>query len=328
VLEESKIKEDWILEVSPIFIGIDVSKARLDIAMRPLSEKESVSNDKAGIEALVKHLGKIQPALIVLEATGGIERSVTCALASAELPVVVVNPRQVRDFAKATGQLAKTDSIDALVLARFAEAVRPALRPLPDEVTLELRALIARRRQITEMIVAERNRLSAAPKSVRKRIDAHIRWLEAELHRADNDLDHSIRHSPIWKDTEDLLRSVPGIGPVISRTLLAELPELGQLNRKQIAALVGIAPLNCDSGTLRGRRSIWGGRATVRAALYMAALVASKRNAAIRAFYKRLRNTGKAPKVALVACMRKLLTILNAMIKHKTRWSENICQNS
>lgn len=316
------------MEVSPIFIGIDVSKARLDIAMRPLGEKESVSNDKAGIEALVKRLGKIQPALIVLEATGGVERSVTCALASAELPVVVVNPRQVRDFAKATGQLAKTDSIDALVLARFAEAVRPAVRPLPDEVTLELRALIARRRQITEMIVAERNRLSAASKSVRKRIDAHLRWLEAELDRADHDLDHSIRQSPIWQENENLLRSVPGIGPVISRTLLAGLPELGQLNRKQIAALVGIAPLNRDSGTLRGRRSIWGGRATVRAALYMAALVASRRNAAIRAFYKRLRNTGKAPKVALVACMRKLLTILNAMIKHKTRWSENICQTS
>lgn len=328
MLEESKIKEDWILEGSPIFIGIDVSKARLDIAMRPLGEKESVSNDQAGIEALVKRLGKIQPALIVLEATGGVERCVTCALASAELPVVVVNPRQVRDFAKATGQLAKTDSIDALVLARFAEAVRPALRPLPDEITLELRALIARRRQITEMIVAERNRLSAASKSVRKRIDAHLRWLETELDRADKDLDHSIRQSPIWRENEDLLRSVPGIGPVISRTLLAGLPELGQLNRKQIAALVGIAPLNRDSGTLRGRRSIWGGRATVRAALYMAALVASRRNAAIRAFYKRLRNTGKAPKVALVACMRKLLTILNAMIKHKTRWSENICQTS
>jgi transposase len=316
------------LEVSPIFVGIDVSKARLDIATRSSGESESVANDKTGIQTLVKRLGEIQPALIVLEATGGVERGVTRALASAELPVVVVNPRQVRDFAKATGQLAKTDSIDALVLARFAEAVRPALRPLPDEITLELRALIARRRQITEMIVAERNRLSGASKSVRKRIDAHIRWLEAELDRADNDLDQSIRQSPIWKENEDLLRSVPSIGPVISRTLLAELPELGQLNRKQIAALIGIAPLNRDSGTLRGHRAIWGGRATVRAALYMAALVASRRNAVIRAFYKRLRNAGKAPKVALVACMRKLLTILNSMIKHKTRWSENILQST
>ena len=314
------------MEVSPIFVGIDVSKARLDIAIRPSGENESVTNDKAGIEALIKRLGEIQPALIVLEATGGIERGLTRALTSAELPIVVVNPRQVRDFAKATGQLAKTDSIDAVVLARFGEAVRPALRPLPDEVTLELRALIARRRQITEMMVAERNRLSGASKSVRKRIDAHIRWLESELQRADKDLDQSIRQSPIWQANEDLLKSVPGIGPVVSRTLLAELPELGTLNRKQIAALVGIAPLNRDSGTLRGRRTIWGGRASVRAVLYMAALVASRRNAVIRAFYKRLRNAGKAPKVALVACMRKLLTILNAMIKHKTRWSENILQ--
>ena len=311
------------MEESSIFIGIDVSKARLDVAIRPSGESESVANDKTGIKALVKHLGEIQPALIVLEATGGVERQLTCALASAELPVVVVNPRQVRDFAKATGQLAKTDAIDAVVLARFAETVRPVLRPLPDEVTLELRALIARRRQITEMMVAERNRLRGASQSVTKRIDAHIRWLEAELQRADKDLDQSIRQSPIWQENEDLLRSVPSIGPVISRTLLAELPELGQLNRKQIAALVGIAPLNWDSGTWRGRRAIWGGRASVRAILYMAALVASRHNTVMRVFYKRLRDAGKAPKVALVACMRKLLTIVNAMIKHKTRWSEN-----
>lgn len=310
------------MEATPIFVGIDVSKARLDVAMRPTGERESVANDKAGIKALVKRLAEIQPAWIVLEATGGLERQVTYALVSADLPVVVVNPRQVRDFAKATGQLAKTDTIDALVLAHFAQAVRPALRPLPDAVTLEFRALIARRRQITEMIVAERNRLGTASKAVRKRIEAHILWLEAELDRAEKDLDQSIRQSPIWQENQDLLRSVPGIGPVISRTLLAELPELGKLNRQQIAALVGIAPLNRDSGTFKGRRGIWGGRATVRAALYMAALVASRRNAVIRTFYKRLRNGGKAPKVALVACMRKLLTILNAMIKHKTRWSE------
>jgi len=311
-----------------MFIGIDVSKARLDIAMRPSGESESVANDKAGIEALVKRLGEIQPALIVLEATGGMERQLSGALGGAGLPVVVVNPRQVRDFAKATGQLAKTDSIDALVLAHFAEAVRPVVRPLPDEVTLELRALTSRRRQITEMIVAERNRIANASKAVKKRIDAHIRWLEAELARADKDLDQSIRQSPIWRENEDLLRSVPSIGPVVSRTLLAELPELGKLNRKQIAALVGIAPLNRDSGTFRGHRGIWGGRATVRAALYMAALVASRRNSVICAFYKRLRDAGKAPKVALVACMRKLLTILNAMIKHKTRWSEITLQTS
>ena len=295
---------------------------------RPSGESASFSNDELGIKPLVNRLGEIQPTLIVLEATGGIERQLVRALVSAELPVVVVNPRQVRDFAKASGQLAKTDAIDAMVLARFAEAIRPTVRPLPDESLLELRALIARRRQLTEMIVAERNRLTAASKSVRKRINTHIRWLEAELGRAEKDLDQSIRQSPIWKENEDLLRSVPGIGPVISRTLLAELPELGQLNRKQIAALVGIAPLNRDSGTLRGRRTIWGGRATVRAALYMAALVASRRNAVIRDFYKRLRNTGKAPKVALVACMRKLLTLLNAMIKHRTCWAEIAIQTS
>jgi len=316
------------LEAIAIFVGIDVSKARLDVAVRPWGQSESVTNDEAGIKSLVKRLGEIQPALIVLEATGGVERQLTRALVNAELPVVVINPRQVRDFAKATGQLAKTDSIDALVLARFAEAVRPALRPLPDEVTLELRGLIARRRQLTEMIVAERNRLGGASKTVRKRIDAHVRWLEAELQRADGDLDQSIRQSPIWQEKEDLLRSIPGIGPVISRTLLAELPELGGLNRKQIASLVGIAPLNRDSGTLRGRRAIWGGRASVRAALYMAALVASRRNSVISVFYKRLRTAGKAPKVALVACMRKLLTIINSMINHKTRWSENILQTS
>ena len=316
------------MEAIAIFVGIDVSKARLDVAVCPSGQSESVTNDEAGIKTLVKRLGEIQPALIVLEATGGVERQLTRALVNAELPVVVINPRQVRDFAKATGQLAKTDSIDALVLARFAEAVRPALRPLPDEVSLELRALIARRRQLTEMIVAERNRLGGASKTVRKRIDAHVRWLEAELQRADGDLDQSIRQSPIWQEKEDLLRSIPGIGPVISRTLLAELPELGGLNRKQIASLVGIAPLNRDSGTLRGRRAIWGGRATVRAALYMAALVASRRNSVISVFYKRLRTAGKAPEVALVACMRKLLTIINSMITHKTRWSENILQTS
>lgn len=317
-----KIKEERVLAVSPTFVGIDVSKATLDVALRPSGERESGPNDESGIKRLISRLRELEPALIVVESTGGFERQLTRALVSAELPVVVVNPRQVRDFAKATGQLAKTDTIDAMVLARFAEAVRPAVRPLPDATLLELQALIARRRQLTEMIVAERNRFTAASKTVRKRIDAHIRWLEAELGRADKDLDQSIRRSPIWQETEELLRSVPGIGPIISRTLLAELPELGQLNRKQIAALVGVAPLNHDSGKLTGRRTIWGGRATVRATLYMAALVGSRRNAVIRAFYQRLRNAGKAPKLALVACMRKLLTIINAMIKHRTCWAQ------
>lgn len=264
--------------------------------------------------------------LLVVEATGGVERRIVRALAAAELPVIVVNPRQVRDFAKATGRLAKTDKIDAEILAHFGEAVRPALRAVPEPASEELRALITRRRQVTEMLTAETNRLAHSAKAVRKRIEAHIRWLEAELDRVDSELDQSIQQSPIWREQEELLKSVPGIGPVISRTLLAELPELGKLNRKQIAALVGVAPLNWDSGTLRGRRAIWGGRSAVRAALYMAALVASRRNSTIQDFYRRLRNAGKAPKVALVACMRKLLTILNAMIKHKTHWSVNTVQ--
>lgn len=316
------------MEVSLIFVGIDVSKAQLDVAIRPTGEKESFANDKVGIKALVKWLAKIAPTLVVLEATGGYERQITQAVVRAELPVVVVNPRQVRDFAKATGQLAKTDSIDAAVLAHFAEAVRPELRPLPDAVTLELRALTARRRQIIEMIGAENNRLAMTSKAVRKRINAHIRWLEQELERADQDLDRSIQQSPLWKENEDLLRSAPGIGPVTSRTLLAELPELGTLDRKQISALVGVAPFNRDSGSLKGRRSIWGGRAPVRCALYMATLVASRRNSVIRDFYKRLRAKGKLFKVALVACMRKLLTILNSMIKHKSRWSESFLQTT
>jgi len=310
------------LEVSLIFVGIDVSKAQLDVAIRPTGEKESFANDKAGIKALVKRLAKIEPTLIVLEATGGYERQVTRALVSADLPVVVVNPRQVRDFAKATGQLAKTDSIDAAVLAHFAEVIRPELRPLPDVVTLELRALTARRRQILEMIAAENNRLAMTSKAVAKRINAHIRWLEQELERANQELDRAIEQSPIWKENDELLRSAKGIGPVTSRTLLAELPELGTLDRKQISALVGVAPFNRDSGSLKGRRSIWGGRAPVRCALYMATLVATRRNPVIRNFYKRLTAKGKLFKVALVACMRKLLTILNSMIKHKTRWSE------
>ena len=311
------------MEASLIFVGIDVSKTQLDIEIRPSAEKQSFANDKVGIKALVKRLTKIQPTLIVLEATGGYERQVTRALVSSELPVVVVNPRQVRDFAKATGQLAKTDSIDAGVLAHFAEAVRPQMRPLPDAVTLELRALTARRRQILAMITAERNRQAMTSKAVSKRIDAHIGWLEQELDRANQDLDRSIEQSPIWRENDELLRSTPSIGPVTSRSLLAELPELGTLDRKQISALVGIAPFNRDSGSLKGRRSIWGGRAAVRCALYMATLVATRRNTVIRDFYTRLMAKGKPFKVALVACMHKLLTILNSMIKHKTRWSEN-----
>jgi transposase len=316
------------MEVSLVSVGIDVSKAQLDVAIRPGGEKQSFANDKVGIKALVKRLAQIAPTLIVLEATAGYERQVTRSLVSADLPAVVVNPRQVRDFAKATGQLAKTDSIDAGVLAHFAEVIRPELRPLPDPVTLELRALTSRRRQIIEMITAENNRLEMTSKAVRKSIKAHIDYLEQALERANQELDRAIEQSPIWKENEDLLRSAKGIGPVTSRTLLAELPELGTLDRKQIAALVGVAPFNRDSGSLKGRRSIWGGRAPVRGALYMATLVATRRNPVIRDFYNRLIAKGKLFKVALVACMRKLLTILNSMIKHKTRWSNSFLQTT
>ena len=307
---------------SLIFVGIDVSKAQLDVAIRPTGETLSVANDKAGIKALVKRLAKIQPGLVVLESTGGLERQILCAVVSAELPAVRVNPRQVRDFAKATGQLAKTDSIDAAILAHYAQAIRPQLRPLPDAVTMKLRALTARRRQLIEMIVMEKNHLATAAKAVAKDITEHIGGLEQKLQGVDTDIDGLIEQSPIWKEHEDILRSAPAIGPVTSRTLLAELPELGTLDRKQIASLVGLAPFNRDSGTLKGRRSIWGGRASVRCALYMAALVATRCNPVIGDFYKRLKAKGKPFKVALVACMHKLLTILNAMIKHKSRWSD------
>jgi len=310
------------LKDSLIFVGIDVSKAQLDVAIRPTGETLSVANDKAGIKALVKGLAKIQPGLVVLESTGGLERQILCAVVSAELPAVRVNPRQVRDFAKATGQLAKTDSIDAAILAHYAQAVRPQLRPLPDAVAMELRALSARRRQLIEMIVMEKNHLATAAKAVAKDITEHIGGLEQKLQGVDTDIDGLIEQSPIWKEHEDILRSAPAIGPVTSRTLLAELPELGTLDRKQIASLVGLAPFNRDSGTLKGRRSIWGGRASVRCALYMAALVATRCNPVIGDFYKRLKAKGKPFKVALVACMHKLLTILNAMIKHKSRWSD------
>jgi len=303
-----------------IVIGIDVSKVRLDVAVRPSGEQTSVTYDADGMTTLVTQLNQIQPARIVVEASGGWERSLVRALVEAALPVLVVNPRQVRDFAKATGQLAKTDALDAQVLARFAEVIRPPLRVLPDAQTQELAAVLARRRQVLTMQRAEQNRLALAPARVQKRIEVHLRWLRAELARLEEDLDDMIQQSPVWRAREDLLQSVPGIGPVMSRTVLAELPELGLLNRKQIAALVGVAPFNRDSGRWRGHRTIWGGRASVRTALYMAALVATRWNPVIRQFYQRLRAAGKAPKVALVAAMRKLLTMLNAMMHHGTPW--------
>jgi transposase len=259
---------------------------------------------------------------VILEATGGFERPVAAASAAAGLPIAVVNPRQARDFARATGRLAKTDRIDAQILARFAQAVRPAPRPVPEEEAQALAEITTlRRRRLVGMLTAENNRLGAATtKLVRKRLRAHVRWLEKELSRTDRDLEEAINESPTWRENEELLRGVPGVGPVVARTLLAELPELGSLPPKQLAALVGVAPLNRDSGAFRGRRAVWGGRATVRAALYMGALVATRHNPQIKEFYERLLGAGKPRKVALVACMRKLPIILNAMLKNRTPW--------
>jgi transposase len=302
-----------------VFVGIDVSKAQLDVAVRPAGGF-TVAHDEAGLALLVKELTVLSPTLVVLEATGGWEIPVTGLLALAGMPLVVVNPRQVRDFAKATGQLAKTDAIDARVLAQFAEVIRPTPRPLADEQTQALAALVTRRRQLIEMLTTEKTRLLSARSGIRKELRAHITWLERALENADANLADAIRQSPVWRETEELLRSVPGIGPVLTTTLLANLPELGTLTHKQIAALVGVAPLNRDSGTLRGRRTVWGGRAQVRAALYMSAIVAARFNPIIRAFYQRLCAAGKAKKVALVACMRKLLIIINAMLKNRRPW--------
>ena len=302
-------------------VGIDVAKAELVVAVRPGGDRWTVPNDAAGVARLRARLQELAPTLVVLEATGGYERAAVAALAAAQMPVVVANPRQVRDFARATGQLAKTDRIDAETLALFAERVRPTPRPLADEASAALDALLTRRRQLVGMRGAERNRLEHAPPAVARGIRTHIRWLERQLSVVDRDLDDMIHQSPVWRAKEDLLRSVPGVGPIVSRTLLGELPELGQLNRRRIAALAGVAPFACDSGTLRGRRVVWGGRASVRAALYMSALVATRWNPVIRAFYQRLLAAGKPKKVALVACMRKLLTILNVMLRTNTPWA-------
>jgi transposase len=309
-----------------VIVGVDVSKASLVIAVEPTGEAWTSETTPRAIDALIAQLQTYRPQLIVMEATAGYELPLAAAATTAGLPVAIVNPRQVRAFAQALGRTAKTDAIDAAVLALFGARVQPPPRAVVDADTRALAGLVTRRRQLLEMLGAERRRLEQAPATgpITRDLRNHIRWLERRLADVDDDIGTAVQHSPIWRVREDLLRSVPGIGPTTARTLLAELPELGQLDRRAIAALVGVAPFNCDSGQFRGRRRIWGGRASVRASLYMAALVASRHNAALASFYRRLRDLGKPAKVALVAVMRKLLTILNAMIKHQTRWNPEV----
>lgn len=308
-----------------MFVGIDVAQQELVVSAGPKGEVWTVTNEEHGIRELVARVQALTPQLIVLEATGGYELLAVAALAAADLPVVVVNPRQVRDFARATGQLAKTDRVDARVLALFGERIRPDVRPLPDPTARELEEVLTRRRQLLEMRQAERNRLGQAigrrQHHLRKSLKKHITFLDRELAMADSDLGTMVRASAVWRERDDLLQSAPGIGPVVARTLLAELPELGRLNRREIAKLVGIAPISRDSGQWRGHRTIQGGRATVRAAMYMATLVATRCNPVIRAFYQRLVQLGKPKKVALIACMRKLLTILNHMLRTGQPWN-------
>jgi transposase len=304
-----------------LYVGIDVAKDHLDIAVRPSDETWVCPVDEEALATLGTRLAALAPAAIVLEATGGYEVSVVSALAAGGLPVIVVNPRQVRDFAKALGRLAKTDRIDALVLALFAERMQPTPRPMPDPALRALAALVARRRQLVDMLVAERlRRAQAVDGPLRRSITQHIRWLERRVTQATDDIGRMLQDTPVWRVTDDLLRSAPGIGATTSAVLIAELPELGQLTRRQVAALVGVAPFNCDSGQHQGQRRIFGGRVTVRGALYMATLVATRFNPVIRAYYQHLLALGKRKKVALVAAMRKLLTILNTMVKHQQPW--------
>lgn len=314
------------------FVGIDVAKNHLDLALRAGAGEvrtERFTNTSSGIRALVEQLTEADPKRVVLEATGGFERPVCAALAAAGLPVAVVNPRQVRDFAKATGRLAKTDQIDAGILALFAERIRPEIHPLPSADQQAFSALVARRRQLIKMKTAEENRLQSAPsETVRSSIKAHLSFLKEQVEEAEDHLEEAVSNSPLWRENERLLCSVPGVGRATARTLLAELPELGKANRQEIAKLVGVAPLNCDSGTYRGQRTTWGGRASVRSALYMAALSATRCNRKIRAFYHRLLERGKAKKKALVASMRKLLVILNTMVKNGQAWNPDLHASS
>jgi transposase len=304
-----------------VVAGIDIAQAHLDIDVRPGGGRPwRVPYTEAGLADLVAQLRRHHVGLVVVEATGGLEGLVAATLVTAGLPVAVVNPRQVRDFAKATGRLAKSDALDATVLAHFAEAVRPPARQLPDAATQALAALVTRRRQVREMLEAEQHRLRLAPVALHRDLQRHIDWLRRQLEALDRQLTHTLRQSPRWRPLVALLASVPGVGPVLTATLLAELPELGRLSRRELAALVGVAPFNRDSGTRRGPRRCWGGRATVRTVLYMATLVATRHNPVIRAVYERLRAAGKRKKVALTACMRKLLIILNAMVRTGRPW--------
>ena len=307
--------------MSSIFAGIDVSKAHLDYAFHGENQSYRVANDEAGVAQIVTEMQRREMGRIVVEATGGMEMVLVAALAEAKQPVALVNPRQARDFAKSTGKLAKTDQIDCHILAHYGQAIQPRIYELPDAESQYLGAVLARRRQIVEMLTAERNRLSSAPKSLRARIQEHIHWLEEEKGGLDKDLHDHIQQSDLWKAKDEILRSTPGVGPGLSATLLFDVPELGRLTGKEIAALVGVAPFNRDSGKFRGKRIVWGGRAQVRAALYMSALSAIRFNSVIQTFYNRLTKAGKPFKVAITACMRKLLTILNAMVKSGQPWN-------
>jgi transposase len=304
------------------YVGVDVSKEILDMIVYTTGEMRSFANDRPGISSAVVWLKKVTPEIIAMEATGGLEVPFYVALQQVKLPVAVINPRQVRDFAKSTGMLAKTDKIDARVLARFAAAIKPEIRPLPDEEERQLDALVTRRLQLVQMITAEGNRLSSArDRNIKRGIQEHINWLKGEVGDINKEISRMIQQSPVWQDKDTKLQSVPGVGPVLSATLIGALPELGCLNRRQIAALVGVAPLCRDSGKHRGERRVWGGRSCVRAPLYMATLAAVRHNPILCQFYSRLVAAGKAKKVALTACMRKLLTILNVMLKHNSAWS-------
>lgn len=307
------------------FVGIDVSKSTLDVCIEPAVQTLHVAYDETGIKQLVDRLKEVSPTLIVMEATGGLEVRIATELASVGLPVAVINPRQTRDFAKATGQLAKTDKVDAAVLAAFAKKIRPQVRPLKDADTRALNDMVSRRRQLINMRVQETLRLgTAASKPLEKSLNKHIAWLDKQIAEIDTDLTKRLRGSDVWRTKDDLLRGIPGVGPVTTVTMLAKCPELGMLNRREIAALTGVAPLAHDSGKYRGKRFVWGGRAEVRAVLYMATVSAISHNDTIKLFAERLEKAGKPPKVVIIACMRKLLIIMNSMLKNNTSWNPKI----